>query len=201
MKERGSCRPAWTVGFSLGGKMIFEKFTVGMRKETEILYRMYGSTIRATAKHYLGDDALAEDCTQEVMLRLSTVLDRIGEYGSDRAKTFIYEITKNAALDMLDKQKHAMGILDKATDLARERGWKSEDRYFVENGLSAEMNAYLGRLKEKDRTIILMHYVMGMRFDEIAKMLGMRKEAVMQRASRTRKTIELMILQDRERDD
>ena len=27
----------------VGGKMIFEKFTVGMRKETEILYRMYGS--------------------------------------------------------------------------------------------------------------------------------------------------------------
>ena len=201
MKERGSCRPAWTVGFSLGGKMIFEKFTVGMRKETEILYRMYGGAIRATAKLYLGDDALAEDCTQEVMLRLSTVLDRIGEYGSDRAKTYIYEITKNAALDMLDKQKHAMGILDKAADLAGELGWKSEDRYFVENGLSAEMNSYLQRLKERDRTIILMHYVMGMRFDEIAKMLGMRKEAVMQRASRTRKTIELMILQDRERED
>ena len=181
--------------------MIFEKFTVGMRKETEILYRMYGGAIRATAKLYLGDDALAEDCTQEVMLRLSTVLDRIGEYGSDRAKTYIYEITKNAALDMLDKQKHAMGILDKAADLAGELGWKSEDRYFVENGLSAEMNSYLQRLKERDRTIILMHYVMGMRFDEIAKMLGMRKEAVMQRASRTRKTIELMILQDRERED
>ena len=29
--------------------MIFEKFTVGMRKETEILYRMYGKTIRAIA--------------------------------------------------------------------------------------------------------------------------------------------------------
>lgn len=172
-----------------------------MRKETEILYRMYGSAIRATAKLYLGDDALAEDCAQEVMLRLSTVLDRIGEYGSDRAKTYIYEITKNAALDMLDKQKHAMGILEKATDLAGEQGWKSEDHYFVENGLSAEMNSYLQRLKEKDRAIILMHYVMGMRFDEIAKMLGMRKEAVMQRASRTRKTIELMILQDRERED
>lgn len=57
--------------------MIFEKFTVGMRKETEILYRMYGKTIRAIAYQYLKDEDLAEDCLQEVMLRLSTVLDRI----------------------------------------------------------------------------------------------------------------------------
>ena len=66
--------------------MIFEKFTVGMRKETEILYRMYGKTIRAIAYQYLKDEDLAEDCLQEVMLRLSTVLDRIGAYGSPEAK-------------------------------------------------------------------------------------------------------------------
>lgn len=172
-----------------------------MRKETEILYRMYSGAIRATAKLYLNDDGLAEDCVQEVMLRLSTVLERIGEYGSARARTYIYEITKNAALDMLDKQKHAMGILNKAADLVREQGCMAEDRYFVENGLSAEMNDYLRRLKAKDRAIILLHYVEGLRFEEIAKMLGMSKEAAMQRASRTRKTIELMILRDRERED
>ena len=181
--------------------MVFEKFTVGMRKETEILYRMYSDAIRATAKLYLNDDGLAEDCVQEVMLRLSTVLERIGEYGSARARTYIYEITKNAALDMLDKQKHAMGILNKAADLVREQGCMAEDRYFVENGLSAEMNDYLRRLKAKDRAIILLHYVEGLRFEEIAKMLGMSKEAAMQRASRTRKTIELMILRDREHAD
>ena len=175
--------------------MVFEKFTVGMRKETEILYRMYSGAIRATAKLYLNDDGLAEDCVQEVML------ERIGEYGSARARTYIYEITKNAALDMLDKQKHAMGILNKAADLVREQGCMAEDRYFVENGLSAEMNDYLRRLKAKDRAIILLHYGEGLRFEEIAKMLGMSKEAAMQRASRTRKTIELMILRDREHAD
>ena len=71
------------------GNMIFEKFTVGMRKETEILYRMYGKPIRAIAYQYLKDEDLAEDCLQEVMLRLSTVLDRIGAYGSQIGRAHV----------------------------------------------------------------------------------------------------------------
>ena len=89
--------------------MIFEKFTVGMRKETEILYRMYGKTIRAIAYQYLKDEDLAEDCLQEVMLRLSTVLDRIGAYGSPEAKGYINAIARNTAIDMRRAHQRAMG--------------------------------------------------------------------------------------------
>lgn len=174
-----------------------------MRKETEILYRMYGSAIRATARRYLMDDALAEDCTQEVMLRLSMVLDRIGEYGSKRARSFIYEITKNAALDMLDKQRHALGIQNNEVEIRCEEAAEPSctDQYFVKNGFSEEINTYLERLQSKDRTIILLYYAMGLRFDEIAKVMGMKPDTVMKRASRTRKALELMILQDREQED
>ena len=83
--------------------MIFEKFTVGMRKETEILYRIYGKTIRAIAYQYLKDEDLAEDCLQEVMLRLSTVLDRIGAYGSPEAKGYINAIAREYS------HRHAAG--------------------------------------------------------------------------------------------
>ena len=50
------------------GEKMLKKFTTGMRRETEILYQMYGKAICAIAYKYLRDNELAEDCLQEVML-------------------------------------------------------------------------------------------------------------------------------------
>lgn len=110
--------------------MIFEKFTVGMRKETEILYRMYGKTIRAIAYQYLKDEDLAEDCLQEVMLRLSTVLDRIGAYGSPEAKGYINAIARNTAIDMRRAHQRAMGNPQNEEPDAEIAKQSVEDRYF-----------------------------------------------------------------------
>lgn len=46
------------------GEKMLKKFTTGMRRETEILYQMYGKAICAIAYKYLRDNELAEDCLQ-----------------------------------------------------------------------------------------------------------------------------------------
>ena len=79
---------------------MLKKFTTGMRRETEILYQMYGKAICAIAYKYLRDNELAEDCLQEVMLRLAAILERIGEYGSPAVLRVIYAITRNQAIDI-----------------------------------------------------------------------------------------------------
>lgn len=40
---------------------MLKKFTTGMRRETEILYQMYGKAICAIAYKYLRDNELAKD--------------------------------------------------------------------------------------------------------------------------------------------
>ena len=71
---------------------MLKKFTTGMRRETEILYQMYGKAICAIAYKYLRDNELAEDCLQEVMLRLAAILERIGEYGSPEVLRLISQL-------------------------------------------------------------------------------------------------------------
>ena len=63
-------------------KMDFVKFTPGTRKKITILFKMYGSTIKATANQILNDETLAEDCLQEVMLKLAKNPQNIGAYSS-----------------------------------------------------------------------------------------------------------------------
>lgn len=84
--------------------MDFAKFTPRIRKEITILFKMYSKAIKAIANEILNDEALADDCLQEVMLKLAKNLDNIGEYGSPQAKAYIFRITKNQAIDIWRKR-------------------------------------------------------------------------------------------------
>lgn len=182
--------------------MIFEKFTVGMRKETEILYRMYGKTIRAIAYQYLKDEDLAEDCLQEVMLRLSTVLDRIGAYGSPEAKGYINAIARNTAIDMRRAHQRAMGNPQNEEPDAEIAKQSVEDRYFIRgDGFSEEIHSYLDKLDALDRQIIYLHYGRHMKYKDIAKVLHRSKTSIEQRASRARKRPELIILEEKAKEE
>lgn len=182
--------------------MIFEKFTVGMRKETEILYRMYGKTIRAIAYQYLKDEDLAEDCLQEVMLRLSTVLDRIGAYGSPEAKGYINAIARNTAIDMRRAHQRAMGNPQNEEPDAEIAKQSVEDQYFIRgDGFSEEIHSYLDRLDALDRQIIYLHYGRHMKYKDIAKVLHRSKTSIEQRASRARKRLELIILEEKAKEE
>lgn len=182
--------------------MIFEKFTVGMRKETEILYRMYGKTIRAIAYQYLKDEDLAEDCLQEVMLRLSTVLDRIGAYGSPEAKGYINAIARNTAIDMRRAHQRAMGNPQNEEPDAEIAKQSVEDQYFIRgDGFSEEIHSYLDKLDALDRQIIYLHYGRHMKYKDIAKVLHRSKTSIEQRASRARKRLELIILEEKAKEE
>ena len=171
---------------------MLKKFTTGMRRETEILYQMYGKAICAIAYKYLRDNELAEDCLQEVMLRLAAILERIGEYGSPEALRLIYAITRNQAIDIQRAYTRAMGSPPDEMLVKQ----SVEDKYFMRgDGISEELHHYLAKLEEVDQQILYLHDCCCVNFSEIAKFLGRSKESVEQRASRARKRLARMILE------
>lgn len=86
--------------------MNLKKFTPHVRREMEIIFTMYNRAVKYKALSILKDEALAEDCMQDVMLIISRNLDKLDEYGSQRARGFIMTITHNHAIDMYRKRKH-----------------------------------------------------------------------------------------------
>lgn len=183
--------------------MEIKKFTPRTKKEIEMIYEMYEGLIKRVTTPILGDAALAEDCLHEVILRLASVLDRVGELGSKRAKTFIIVVARHLALDMLKKKIREICVDEE--DESNEAIFDPEgtyDKYFIdENGFSEEMREYLGRLSEQDRHALILRYTFDLPYESIARTLGIKKNAVEQRVCRARKKLEKMIMTDRGKEE
>ncbi len=178
--------------------MEIKKFTPGTKKEIEMIYEMYEGLIKKVTAPILCDDALTEDCLHEVILRLASVLDRVGELGSKRAKAFIIVVARHLALDMRKKRIWEICVdeEDENNETIFDEG--IYDSYFIdENGFSPEMNAYMSRLQEKDQHLLLLRYTYDLPYESIAKILGENKNALEQRVCRARKKLEKMIMADR----
>ena len=177
--------------------MEIKKFTPATKKEIEMIYEMYEGLIKKVAAPILCDETLMEDCLHNVILKLASVLDRVGELGSNRAKTFIIVVARNSAIDMAKKRVREICVdeEDEANEAIFDEGCC--DSYFIDkNGFSPEMNAYMSHLKEKERDVLILRYTYDLKYESIAKILGESKSAVEQRVCRARKKIEAMIIAD-----
>src|SRR5262249_2483041 len=67
------------------------------------LYRAYGPTIYARCRRLLGDDAAAEDATQETFMRVQRHLEKAPD--SREALAWIYRIATNYCLNELRDSK------------------------------------------------------------------------------------------------
>lgn len=77
-----------------------------------------------------------------------------------------------------------------------------EDRYFIRgDGFSEEIHGYLDKLDALDRQIIYLHYGRHMKYKDIAKVLHRSKTSIEQRASRARKRLELIILEEKAKEE
>jgi len=178
--------------------MEIKKFTPATKKEVEMIYEMYEGLIRKVAASVLCDETLIEDCLHDVILRLAAVLDRVGELGSKRTKTFIIVVTRNWAIDMVKKKSREICVdeEDESSEAFFDEGIC--DSYFIdENGFSPEMNAYMSHLKEKDRYLLILRYTYELPYESIARILGENKNALEQRVCRAKKKLEKMIMADR----
>src|SRR3954451_21387214 len=68
------------------------------------LYRQYGPIIYARCRRLLGDEAEAEDATQETFVRVHKHLARVPP--GREALTWIYRIATNHCLNMIRNRRH-----------------------------------------------------------------------------------------------
>lgn len=170
------------------------------REEIALLYEAYGKRIKKIASSILHDEALAEDCLHNVILRISSVLYRVGEIGSQEAEAFIVTVSRHMALDMKKKKDRELCVREE--DKNGEYLFDKEavcDRYFVdENGFSEEINEYIKDCSGKERMTLVLRYAYDMTYAEIAELLGESRYAVEQRACRTRKKLKKLMISEQE---
>lgn len=134
------------------------------------LYQRYADLVYSIAYRVLGDQASAEECLQDVFLR---IWQRIDQYDAERGTfvTWLARITRNMAIDRLRqaarRTTHAEALLSDETQpaMAFLEAWADRDR--AEN-----VRAMIERLPAEQVQVIALSYYGGMTQAEIAEHLG-----------------------------
>lgn len=173
---------------SMDERDILESHRLGEPAAFERLFDLYADRVYSFVFHLLKDVSRAEDVTQEVFIKIWKGLSRFD--ASKPLKPWIFTIARNAAFDAARKRRDfsftdlegdgddasfADSIVDEKP-LADER--------FEAGELRTVLDDVMASISVQDRSIVLLHDVEGMTFDEIAEILGRPTNTVKSRYRR-----------------
>lgn len=138
----------------------------------------------AIARQYVKDEHVAEDVAQEAFLRAYRSLDGLREPG--RVKTWLYALTRNAAIDWLRANRRKASSLDSIEEADMEAPTAPEP---AGGDRLEKLKKVLESMRADYRELILLRYFDGLSYQEIAETLGMTVGAVGEKLSRVRDMI------------
>ena len=157
----------------------------GDREAFETLYNLHQRKVFSIALNFFGGDIdKASDVTQQVFLKIFT---RLSDFrGQSEFTTWLYRITINSCIDEQRKNRRFFGLPD-FFGLADTK--MKTDEKLQQKEISAEVQAVMASLKPKFRLPILLKYVEGLSYDEIAKVLDCSIGTVSSRLNRGHKML------------
>jgi len=158
----------------------------GDREALRTLFEEYKDRVYSIAIYSLsGDEMAAADVTQQVFLKLMT---RIGQFrGNSEFATWLYRLVVNTCHDEHRKQKRFVSLAD--SFVQTRAGGESPRARYARKELAARVQSAVAELKPKLRWPILLKYVEGLSYEEIAKVLNCSKGTVASRLNRAHKAL------------
>jgi RNA polymerase sigma-70 factor (ECF subfamily) len=166
---------------------LVERFNRGDPAAFDTLVRRYVRLAGAIAFNVLGDYEQAADAVQESFLKLHAGLGQLREPA--KLKGWLYGVVRSCALDEVRRRKRRPGPLSSvegADEILPAEGpgpGSGAERRELEAGVLAAIR----ELPESYREVVLMKYVEGASYKEIAETLGITVETIESRLFRARK--------------
>ncbi len=174
----------------LTDEQLVEYYLRGEKPALEILIKRYLTPIFNFVLYYVKDEAVADDITQEVFVK---VWKKIKKFDKQyKFKSWLYTIAKNTCLDYLKKNKAInFSALDRGDDslsfaeLIKETS-ASPDILMSAAQDAARVNQAVDQLPDKYKAAVKLHFHGGYKFREIAEIL---KESIETIKSRNRRAL------------
>lgn len=155
----------------------------GDRAAMHSIYVKHQRRVYSIALNYFGGNvSKAEDVTQQVFLKIFT---KMSFRGDSEFTTWLYRMTVNACIDETRKSRRWFGIGDWFVD---ERSSGMDDS--IRSGeISEQVQRVIGSLKPEYRLPVVLKYVEGMSYQQIAEVLGCSIGTVSSRLNRAHKIL------------
>jgi RNA polymerase sigma-70 factor, ECF subfamily len=164
--------------------------------EFKVLCQRHSDEIYRYARSFLPNVADAEDATQEVLLRLWNHLPTVNPFN---LRAWLFRTTRHYCLDQLRHRSHPATPM-----LAEDEVLESQaDELATDPSLAADANLrleearrLLRKLPENLRSVFVLYEVNGLRYREIAKILGMPINSVKVYLSRARERVSTLVTRE-----
>jgi RNA polymerase sigma-70 factor (ECF subfamily) len=177
------------------GRSVFERARRGDESAFEAIVVAYGGLVLGLAWRVVRDRQEAEDCAQEVFLRLHRVLDR---YDPDRPfEPWLRKVAMNLILNLTAGKARRMRRRSASLDVVQgEDGGRlpdpaspSAEDAAIRDERAALLRDAMGRLREDHRKILALRYFRGLSYEELTRELSLPMGTVKNRLFRAREEL------------
>ena len=161
---------------------VIEACQQGDRAAFQLLFETYKDKVFSIAVYSSGGDrAVADDVTQQIFLKLFTAIRQFR--GESEFTTWLYRLVVNACLDERRRRRRLLPW-GETVAMRNPVEKKPQEKQYARLEVSEAVRAAIGELKPKFRLPILLKYIEGLSYDEIASVMGCSKGTVASRLNR-----------------
>jgi RNA polymerase sigma-70 factor (ECF subfamily) len=175
MEQRAVAEP-------ISEELVISACQEGDRDAFRQLFETYKDKVYSIAVYsFHGDEAAANDVAQQVFLKLMTT---IGQFRGDSAfTTWLYRLVVNACADEQRKRRRFLSF-EEWLPVNKTEDKRSQEQLYAKVELADSVQGAIQELSPKLRMPILLKYVEGLSYDEIAGVLECSKGTVASRLNR-----------------
>ena len=161
---------------------VIEACQQGDRAAFQLLFETYKDKVFSIAVYSSGGDrTIADDVTQQIFLKLFTAIRQFR--GDSEFTTWLYRLVVNACLDERRRRRRWLP-LGETVAMRNPSEKKPQEKQYARREVAEAVQAAIGELKPKFRLPILLKYIEGLSYEEIASVMGCSKGTVASRLNR-----------------
>src|SRR5687768_5638664 len=161
---------------------IIEACQQGDRAAFQLLFETYKDKVFSIAVYSIGGDrSVADDVTQQIFLKLFTSIRQFR--GESEFTTWLYRLVVNACLDERRRRRRLLPW-GESVAMSSTCEKKPQEKQYARLEIAEAVREAIGELKPKFRLPILLKYIEGLSYEEIATVMGCSKGTVASRLNR-----------------
>ncbi len=164
---------------------VIEACQQGDRDAFHSLFVAYRDKVFSIAVYSSGGDrSVAEDVTQQIFVKLFTAIRQFR--GDSEFTTWLYRLVVNACMDERRRRRRLLpwGTTETTVAMSNVSDRKPQERQYARLEISEAVRNAIAELKPKFRLPILLKYIEGLSYEEIAEVMGCSKGTVASRLNR-----------------
>jgi RNA polymerase sigma-70 factor (ECF subfamily) len=161
---------------------VIEACQQGDRAAFQLLFETYKDKVFSIAVYSSGGDrSVADDVTQQIFLKLFTAIRQFR--GDSEFTTWLYRLVVNACLDERRRRRRLLPW-GETVAMRNPSDKKPQEKQYARLEIAEAVQEAIGELKPKFRLPILLKYIEGLSYEEIASVMGCSKGTVASRLNR-----------------